>query len=256
MKMEKIHSLKSKAISTTKKMLAIAAYLWVLLSLFALHKALLLDERNIAYQLGFAFVNALALAKVVLVGQELKIGDRFRDNPLIYPIVFKSAIFAALLFCFRVIEETAVGMWHGKTFVQSLTVVDHAVGNGTLPGIIIVCVIMFIALIPFFSYLEVEQAIGSTVMRQMLFGERDEDISIADSGLSPRGQMTSSDAASATTAVWYLDRSGTVVGPVTKDELAKLLRDGDIDEEVLVYDATVDSAWIALGDASLRSVTR
>src|ERR1700732_3368571 len=34
------------------------------------------------------------------------VGETFKDRPLIYTILFKSAVFAALLICFHLIEET------------------------------------------------------------------------------------------------------------------------------------------------------
>jgi len=65
-------------------------------------------------------INALALAKVMLVAQELHLADQFRDAPLIYPTLLKSFVFTIVLACFKVAEEAAVGMFRGKSFHQSI----------------------------------------------------------------------------------------------------------------------------------------
>ena len=85
--------LKRGAIAETRELFGIFIYFWVLLSLFSLHKALVLNDESLIYHQGFALINALALAKVVLVAEFFHVGDNFKNRPLIYPIMFKSAIF-------------------------------------------------------------------------------------------------------------------------------------------------------------------
>jgi hypothetical protein len=66
---ERLLRLKTGAIDETRKLFVIFIYLWVLLSVFSLHKALVLNDESLIYHQGFAIINALALAKVVLVGE-------------------------------------------------------------------------------------------------------------------------------------------------------------------------------------------
>lgn len=52
-----------------------------------------------------------------MVARELKF-DQFlrpKGKPLIYPTLINAAAFTALLFCFKLLEEWAVGLYHGKT---------------------------------------------------------------------------------------------------------------------------------------------
>jgi hypothetical protein len=65
---DRLHRLKIGAIDETRKLFGIFIYLWVLLSLFSFHKALVLNEEYVIYDQGFALINALALAKVILIG--------------------------------------------------------------------------------------------------------------------------------------------------------------------------------------------
>src|SRR5215467_6374884 len=121
-----LSSLKEKGVREARKLFWIFAYLWVLLGLFALHRAIVLNEPNLFYHQGFAFINALVLAKVLLTGEMFHVADNLKHKPLIYPIVLKSAVFSMLLISFHIFEEVLVGMWHGKTFTESIP----AVGGG------------------------------------------------------------------------------------------------------------------------------
>jgi len=56
-----------------------------------------LNDESLTYHQGFALINALALAKVVLVAEFFHVGDNLKNRPLIYPIVFNSAVFAVLI---------------------------------------------------------------------------------------------------------------------------------------------------------------
>ena len=163
---ERLLRLKTGAIDETRELFGIFIYLWVLLSLFSLHKALVLNDESLIYHQGFALINALALAKVVLVAEFFHVGDNLKNRPLIYPIMFKSAVFAAILLCFHMIEETLLGVLHGKPLSQSIP----DIGGGTLQGILMVGIIMFVVLTPFFAFRELGRAIGTEQLRSLLFG--------------------------------------------------------------------------------------
>jgi hypothetical protein len=144
---ERLLRLKTGAIDETRELFGIFIYLWVLLSLFSLHKALVLNDESLIYHQGFAIINALALAKVVLVAEFFHVGDNLKNRPLIYPIMFKSAVFAVILICFHIIEEALIGVLHGKALSQSIP----DIGGGKLQGILMVGIIMFVVLMPFFA---------------------------------------------------------------------------------------------------------
>jgi HlyD family secretion protein len=164
---DRLHRLKSGAIEETRKLFWIFLYLWVLLSLLSLHKGLVLKEEYLLYDQGFALINALVLAKVVLIGEFFNLGDNFKNRPLIYPILFKSAVFAALLICFHIIEQAFRGLLGGMTFSQSIS----TIGGGKLQGILMLGIIMFVVLMPFFAFRELDRAIGTTEFHTLLFGD-------------------------------------------------------------------------------------
>ncbi len=162
---ERLKSFKTGAIEETKKLFRVFVYIWILLTVLSLHKAFIFNENVLTYQQGFAIINAFALAKIVVVGQDLRLGERLtRSLPLIYVILFRAAIFAILLIGFHVLEEMLIGMWHGKPAAEAVP----TLGDGSLQAILMLDTIVFVALIPFFGFLEIEQAIGPEQLRAIL----------------------------------------------------------------------------------------
>jgi hypothetical protein len=91
------------------------------LSLLDIHKSVILAEHQIdLVEFGLNFINASALAKVILVGQELNFANQFRDAPLIYPTLLKSFAYTVLLACFKIIEVAIIGMFHHRSFAESV----------------------------------------------------------------------------------------------------------------------------------------
>ena len=88
-------SLKERAAYQLKEFLGMFVYVWVLFGLSAIHKSIILAEEHINYQAqGFAIVNALILAKVMLIGEDLHLGSELRDKSLLYSILYKSLVFS------------------------------------------------------------------------------------------------------------------------------------------------------------------
>ena len=75
---------------------AMFLYLWVLLGLFAIHESIVLAKHNIPYRpFGVALINAWILAKVMLIAEDLKLGEGwFGHRPPIYRILAKAVAFA------------------------------------------------------------------------------------------------------------------------------------------------------------------
>jgi hypothetical protein len=162
-------TLKQKAYQGLKEYLAISCYLWLVFGLFVLYKSVLQAGQHDSFVAhGVALFNALALGKVMLVAQELNFADQFKSKPLIYPTLFKSAAFAVVLGCFKIIEEAGIGWYHGKTFSQSIV----ETGGGTLDGILILTGILGVLLIPFFAFTELRQIFGEDKLVRLFFGPR------------------------------------------------------------------------------------
>ena len=162
-------TLKQKAIGETKKFFFIALYLWLVFGLLVIYKSVILGEYHIAFAYhGFAIINALALGKVMLVAQGLHLGKRFDNAPLIYPTLLKSAIFTVVLACFKILEDAGVGLYRGKSFAESVA----DLGGGTLQAILTLTLLLFVVLIPFVGFGELQRVLGEGKLKQMFFYPR------------------------------------------------------------------------------------
>jgi len=166
-------TLKQKARQEMKDFLVISFYLWVVLGVMLLYKSIVLHAAHLTSQItvwekGFAIINALALGKVALIARALHLGERFDDAPLIYPTLFKSAVFSILLGCFKILEAAAVGYFHHKTFQESI----GDLGGGTLQGILGLTIVLFVVLIPFFGYSELTRVMGEGRLQSLFFKSR------------------------------------------------------------------------------------
>jgi hypothetical protein len=163
-------TLKQKAIEQMKEFLLIALYLFLVFGLLVMYKAVILAEQHIPFVYhGFALINALALGKVMLVAKDFHLGERFDDAPLIYPTLFKSALFTIVLACFKIVEEAAVGLYHGKSFAESIA----ELGGGTLQAILILMLLLFVVLMPFVGFGELQRVLGEGKLGQLSLHPRE-----------------------------------------------------------------------------------
>jgi hypothetical protein len=148
-------NLKERAVHQLKEFLAMFIYLWVLLTLLVINQSIVVARE--AHQAHFfAFVNALILAKVLLIGEHLHLGNRFRDKPLLYSIFYKCFVFTIFFIVVHILERMIDGVWSGRTIAQSFP----DIGGGSLKRILSMGATLFVALIPFFAFREISRVIG------------------------------------------------------------------------------------------------
>jgi hypothetical protein len=139
-------------------------YLFMLFGMLLLFRHVILQQHGInEVKFGMAAINALIFAKVILIGDWLKIGTRSDSQPLLTSVLAKSAAFAALFIIFHYLEDGIVGLFHGKAFgdmwnadVQEMRIAMMA------------SVIFFITLIPFFFFREVSRELGPARVKTLL----------------------------------------------------------------------------------------
>ena len=162
-------TLKHIAFQQLKEFLLIALYLWVVFGLLVMFKSMVLAEHHIPFAYhGFAIINALALAKVMLTAKDLHLGEQFDDAPLIYPTLLKSALFSVVLACFKILEEAAIGLYHHQSFQQSIA----DLGGGTLNAILTLTLLLFVVLIPFVGFGELQRVLGAGKLAKIFFHPR------------------------------------------------------------------------------------
>src|ERR1700677_1546683 len=141
-------SLKAKAVDEFRRFLILFFYLWILFGVFVLNQGIVLREHgfNFAMQ-GFAFINALVFAKVMMLFEIFDPGRWLRRRPLIYPILYETLLLTVLFLVAHVLEKTIEGLFRGETLTESMTVLTGA----GLPGFVSIAVILFVELIPFLA---------------------------------------------------------------------------------------------------------
>ena len=163
-------ALKQKAYHELKEYLVIVLYLWLVFGLFLLYKSVILNEEHISYLArGIALVNALVLGKFVLIARALHLGEQANDAPLIYPTLLKAALFSVVVAGCKILEEAGVGLYHGKSFAASIA----DLGGGTLKGILVLTVLLFVMLIPFFAFGELRRVLSEGQLTQLFFRPRE-----------------------------------------------------------------------------------
>jgi hypothetical protein len=163
-------TLKAKAYHELKEYVLIVLYLWMIFGLFLVYKSVILNEEHINYLAhGIALINALVLGKFVLIARAFHLGEQLDDAPLIYPTLLKSALFSIVLACCKILEDAGVGLYHGNSFSESIA----DLGGGTLKGILTLTVLLFVLLIPFFGFGELQRVLGEGKLAQLFFRPRD-----------------------------------------------------------------------------------
>jgi hypothetical protein len=116
---------------------------------------------------GVAIVKALVLAKFILVGDAMKIGEG-HTGPLIWPTLHKAVGFL-LLVILTIIGEAVVGLFHHRSIAASLGDLVGARLDETLAGYLI----MLLVLIPYFAFQVLDDALGKGRLVRMFFIERE-----------------------------------------------------------------------------------
>ncbi|MES1990641.1 MAG: hypothetical protein V4441_06800 [Pseudomonadota bacterium] len=145
--------------------LIIAAYLWLLMCVFTLHNAILLSDWNILAHLGNITFKALLFGKFVLIAEHLHLGKRAEHYALIWPITIKAALFAITIIGFDLLEEMLVEAFRGAPAATS----GDIFALTSLPQIVALTFMAFIALRPFFAINELGRVLGKDHLRELFF---------------------------------------------------------------------------------------
>lgn len=158
-------TLKDRAIEEVRSFLILFVYLWVFFGLFVLNQAVIEREHGgtVVIQ-GFALLNALVLAKVMLVIEKLELARWVRGLPGAVVILYEAVICTFFFLAFHFIERTVVDMLKGHA-----SATEPGLGGGGVLGIVIIAIILFVSMLPFFAFKNVARAIGSDRMWQILF---------------------------------------------------------------------------------------
>ena len=166
MSSERSQKLKEKAIEEFRAFLIMAVYLWLVFALMLLNEAVVLKKPNFNFLAqGFAVINALVLAKVMLIADDLGYGRELDHLPLIWPILYKSISYALLFVIFHEFEHFVVAWINGKLSTFSLP----TLAGGSWAGAACVWAAMTLSLMPFFAIREISKLIGTGRVWRLMF---------------------------------------------------------------------------------------
>jgi hypothetical protein len=165
---EGARSLKERALEELKVFWVIALYLWLFLACFTVYRRLILAETGVTYlHYGFALVEALIIAKVVLLGRALGVGRRFDDGPLIRPVLYKSLLFGLLVMLFGIVEHLVEGWIRHKGLFDGLREIA-AVGAYEIGARMLMLTVAFV---PFFAFCELGRVLGMRRLADLFFAK-------------------------------------------------------------------------------------
>ena len=115
-------------------------------------------------------IEALVLGKVIMLGDVFRLGRGLEARPLIYPTLYKTLVFSALVAAFKVVEFGIKGLWQGVGFAGGLMLLsdkwsDELLANG---------LVLLVALIPFFAIKELGRVLGKDTVSSLFFRSRAE----------------------------------------------------------------------------------
>jgi len=119
---------------------------------------------------GFAFINAVILAKFMWLGEILHAGKKAAGKALLYSTLWNSVLFAVILMACHLLEEALLKLWHGQSIVDSFseTVADPR-------ALFASALLVFVVLIPFFFAKGLIEILGRDEIKRLLLMSRPKD---------------------------------------------------------------------------------
>jgi hypothetical protein len=160
--------LKERVIEELKVFWLTALYLWLFLGSFTVYRRLIAAEIGMTYlHYGIALIEALVIAKVILVGRLFGFSRRFENKPLIVPVLYKSILFGILVMLFGVLEHLVDGWVHKQGLLAGLR--DLADLGGSELGAR--SLMLVVAFVPFFAFWELCRVLGAHRLAGLFFSK-------------------------------------------------------------------------------------
>jgi hypothetical protein len=168
---KKKKSLKEKIFHEMVEYWVTFCYLTLVFAAFTQYRRFVLAAHDITYtNYGIAVIEALILAKVVLIGDALRLGRNLDQRPLIYSTLFRTVVFTLFVALFSIIEHAIKGLWHGKGVAGGI---DDFFGKGP-HELLANSLVVFVSFIPFFAFKELGRVLGVEKIRALFFRRRDD----------------------------------------------------------------------------------
>jgi hypothetical protein len=158
-----------KMLEEAKRLGAIVTYLWIILTVFQLHRGLILAEHKIPYSYGrgllFALINAWVLGKFVLLGESFSKRHGWSKTPLFSLILYRSAICGITLVGCNILEGILSTMWRARSLRAGLPALSQVMFLDN----VLIAVMAIVVLIPLFAARELSRVLGKFKFYSLLF---------------------------------------------------------------------------------------
>jgi hypothetical protein len=162
----KTTELKNRFYYETRKYLLLTVYIAMILSGLKIYERMILVEYHISYfHLGYGLFESMVLAKIILLGDFLGLGERFGGKPLILKILYKAFAISILALFLSILEYAIEGFLHSWDIAGAFQGVMIKGGGQILAHTLI----MFINFIPLFAIWEIGRAMGGNRVFELLF---------------------------------------------------------------------------------------
>lgn len=156
-------TVKQKVEHEFEELAVLTLYLAFFFCALATYSMLLLNKFQISYfSYGTALINAVVIAKVILIGEAIKVGTKYEAKALVYSAIWKAFVFGLLVFAFHVLEEVIKRLVHGQGFAGAL----HEV---RIDDLLSRTVIIFCTFIPLFLFRELRRVLADDKFRALIF---------------------------------------------------------------------------------------
>lgn len=147
----------------------LAAYLYVWFTALLYYKSAILQADGINFvPWTFAAIKALVVAKFMLLGRVLRIGDGRGHQPLIVPTLIRTFGFLVVVGVLTIVEEAVVGLIHGRSLWSSIA----EIGGGTLNQAAATTLLMVLTFVPYFAFRALSDVVGEGTLVQLYFAPR------------------------------------------------------------------------------------
>jgi hypothetical protein len=141
-------------------------YLALVFAAFTQYRRFVLAAHDIIYEnYWIAVIEALILAKVIMIGAVFRLGQGLEQKPLIYPTLYKTVVFTLFVGVFTLIEHMIKGLWEGKGLMAGLADFFGKGSHELLAG----CLVLFVSFIPFFALKELGRVLEKGKLWDLFF---------------------------------------------------------------------------------------
>ena len=124
---------KEKILHELRQLVAIFLYLAAFFLVLRTYTHLVLLDLQVAYvAYGLTILKALALSKIILTGETLRLGRRFDDRPLIIATLYNTSIFSLFALAFEIVEHLVLDAVHGESLGGSFATLMQNAGRDCL----------------------------------------------------------------------------------------------------------------------------